>query len=451
MIYTIKTALIIAILLSFYLFFLEKEKMHRFNRFYLLGGLMFAFVIPLITIATVPVNPEAMLVAMPAQVVVPSILKHSEVPVSINYMEWIKIGYIAVACLLLLRLVYNLLSIAYKITSKPKLRLGNNKIVLVSEETVPYTFLNYMFVNAEEYEMGAIDEQLFTHEFTHANQWHTLDILFIEIVTICHWFNPLLYFYKKAIQLNHEFLADQAVNTRHNAVTSYQNLLLEKSSLNSGYTLSSNFNFQVTKKRLMMMTKDTSKVKKLMYSIVVFPMIAILISCFGEYQMKHSPELIQKGDGLISVDFRGMTEDQLYEVQKELSELDIQLIYMREDYTGSGLIDKLSFEVKVPSGNSASAEYSLGEMPAPIGFYYDIESGESGVGGVDRNLHLFKKRTIKTAQEIKNLGGKFFLDGREANYAETYQWIQDVEFSFQSDINWGTDEDWDAKMSLKAY
>ena len=74
------------------------------------------------------------------------------------------------------------------------------------------------------------------------------------------WFNPLLYFYKKAIQLNHEFLADEAVVSKDN-VTTYQNILLQMASGSHCISLASNLNFSVTKKRFIMITKTTPKRK----------------------------------------------------------------------------------------------------------------------------------------------------------------------------------------------
>src|SRR5690606_39098385 len=108
----------------------------------------------------------------------------------------------------------------------------------------------------------------------------TLDILFIEALKTIFWFNPLLYFYKKAIQLNHEFLADEAVlNTNHNTA-GYQNLLLQ---LTSGSTvaLASNINFSITKKRFIMMTKTTPKLLALSKQFLLLPVLAGLffISC----------------------------------------------------------------------------------------------------------------------------------------------------------------------------
>ena len=49
-IYLLKSASCLALLLFFYHFVLEREKMHNFNRFYLLGSILFSFLVPLFTI-----------------------------------------------------------------------------------------------------------------------------------------------------------------------------------------------------------------------------------------------------------------------------------------------------------------------------------------------------------------------------------------------------------------
>ena len=42
------------------------------------------------------------------------------------------------------------------------------------------------------------------HEEIHIRQWHTLDVLFFEVVGIITWFNPLIYFYNTTVKHIHE-------------------------------------------------------------------------------------------------------------------------------------------------------------------------------------------------------------------------------------------------------
>ncbi len=151
------------------------------------------------------------------------------------------------------------MEINFKIKSNPIVKYKNANLVLVDEKTLPHTFLNSIFINFDDYNNRNIEDELYTHELVHVTQKHTLDILFIEFLKVIFWFNPLFILYKKAIQLNHEFLADEEIVKTYNNVPFYQNLLLQKSSEQQTIYLASNLNYLVTKKRLIMMTKSTSQ------------------------------------------------------------------------------------------------------------------------------------------------------------------------------------------------
>lgn len=51
-------------------------------------------------------------------------------------------------------------------------------------------------------------EVILQHEMVHVKQWHSADVIFFELFAIVNWFNPIAYFYQKAIKNIHEFIAD---------------------------------------------------------------------------------------------------------------------------------------------------------------------------------------------------------------------------------------------------
>ncbi|HBY69604.1 MAG TPA: peptidase M56, partial [Flavobacteriaceae bacterium] len=75
-----------------------------------------------------------------------------------------------------------------------------------------------------------IPEEVLLHEHAHAKQMHSVDILFIELLHVLFWFNPLFIFLKRSMKLNHEFLADRAVLKQGAETSVYQKLLLAYSS-----------------------------------------------------------------------------------------------------------------------------------------------------------------------------------------------------------------------------
>lgn len=254
--FIIKSSFSLSVFFIFYKLFLENEKMHLFNRFYLLITLVFSLVIPFITIQTAN---EIPLQNFQTFISEPIVIKQKESSFfQFNWTALFFICYVLIALLLLIRFTKNVLNLLKKAKTNPFIYFKNTKVVLMEEAIVPHTFLNFIFVNKRDFQNNQIQEELFSHELVHIHQKHSFDILFIEMLKTIFWFNPLFYAYKKAIQLNHEFLADENIVKKYNNVPFYQALLLHTNGNKSIY-LASNLNYLVTKKRLIMMTKSTSK------------------------------------------------------------------------------------------------------------------------------------------------------------------------------------------------
>ena len=109
--YFIKSGICLALLLAFYHLILEREKMHQFNRFYLLGSVLFSFLAPLYKIY-IEVTPQA------SELFVPMIVDSNtatEIVTSqtqeIDYMLYLAFAYTIIALILLVRFIKNLVSI----------------------------------------------------------------------------------------------------------------------------------------------------------------------------------------------------------------------------------------------------------------------------------------------------------------------------------------------------
>ncbi|MHA3787007.1 M56 family metallopeptidase [Flavobacterium hauense] len=270
-----KSTLSMAVLLGLYYILFEREKMHCFNRFYLLGALVLAIAVPFITVITyIQEIPSSNATTITTTTSVSKAL--AEQPT--DYLFYIGCTiYSIVTITLAIRFIRNIISFFKRANSNPSVIMGKAKLVLLEEKILPHTFLNYIFVNLEEYEAKMIEDELYTHELTHVKQKHTFDILFIEALKIVFWFNPLLYCYKKAIQLNHEFLADEKVIDSTANTVYYQKLLLEKATVGTTFSMASNLTFSLTKKRFVMMTKTTSTVKAGFLKLAIAPVITALM------------------------------------------------------------------------------------------------------------------------------------------------------------------------------
>jgi beta-lactamase regulating signal transducer with metallopeptidase domain len=300
--FILKSTFSLGLFYVLYVVLLEREKMHRFNRLYLLFGLVFSLLIPFFTfeiyVETTVVAVENTVQAMPFSSVV-----LEEKTDYIPLLLWSI--YALVTSVLLARFVLNLIKIQRKVKTSAVEKMQSSTLVLLDEKVLPHTFLNYIFINKDDYENKKIEGELFAHELTHVRQKHTFDILCIELLKTIFWFNPILILYKKAIQLNHEFLADETVVQSYNNVPFYQNLLVEKASWNNTFYLASNLNFLVTKKRLIMMTKTTSSKTILLKKMSLLPVLTLMIYflCFETVaQQKNQPSKTKSGTTKVSDD-----------------------------------------------------------------------------------------------------------------------------------------------------
>lgn len=290
--YLFKSTIGLLILWGIYKLFLESEKLHAFNRFYLLLSLVFALTIPIVSIELPSATAENNLVllketiaAQPALLQVFNPVAPTEVQNTIPWLDYFIVLSNTISLFFLVRFLRSLLIIFSSIQRNSTVKWQEAKLVLLEGKILPYTFLNYIFISKEYYNNAHIEPELFSHELAHVRQKHSLDVVFLELLRIIFWFNPLLYLYKQAIQLNHEFLADEAVNKTYHDVTAYQYLLLSKASQASGLTLTSNLNFQITKKRLLMMTKITSDSTAFIRKAVCVPLFAALTFCLANFEL----------------------------------------------------------------------------------------------------------------------------------------------------------------------
>jgi beta-lactamase regulating signal transducer with metallopeptidase domain len=273
--------------------FLEKEKMHLFNRYYLLLSLAFSLIIPLVKIEVagenLPLKAYSGLQAIASLSAqrAPIVPTAAVLPYDMYQVIWWV--YASVAILLLYRFAKNLVAIFYKTARQNKVECDGAKLVLMNEPTAPHSFLQYIFVNGQDYTDRKIAKELIMHELAHVRQKHSIDILFMELLLIVFWCNPLLYFYRKAIKLNHEFLADDyAVGTAADAAT-YQYLLLNTLYARQHSPLICTLNYSLTKKRLMMMTKTSSPVQLWLKKAAMVPLLFSIFLAFSTEMLAQKP------------------------------------------------------------------------------------------------------------------------------------------------------------------
>lgn len=282
--YLIKSVTCLGIFYAFYKLFLERENMHTFKRFYLLGSLLAAFLIPLITFTEYIEAKTSFASVIPSELV-------SEIPVQIevapNYGAAVLWSIYGLGVLFFsLKFGRNLNAMIQKIKKNPLFKNDNIFHVLLKTPTTPHTFFSYIFLNKRKFEAQEIPEEVMLHEQTHAKELHTIDVILMELLQVVFWFNPFIYLFKHSIKLNHEFLADRAVLNKGVETASYQNILLAFSSNATAPELANSINYSFIKKRFTVMKTSTSKQAIWLRSLILLPLLALLIYGFSSSEVK---------------------------------------------------------------------------------------------------------------------------------------------------------------------
>ena len=285
--YLFKTILVAALFSGVYFLFLEREKMHRFNRFYLLISLVLSFVIPVITIQThsqmaAAVNQINISSATP-EIFSSPVIQQTSLPQkdALHPLVYVLILYGVVTAFFMFRFFKNIFNLLSQTKRHTKILYGKATLVLMEKETEPHSFLRYIFLNKTGFESGAIAAEILQHELAHVQQKHSLDIIFMELLTAVLWFHPFIFLYKKAVQLNHEFLADDAAIKSNTDIRNYQLLLLQKASGRS-LAMTHSFNYFIAKKRLIMLTKTTSRITAACKQTVALAFLLLSVFLFAK-------------------------------------------------------------------------------------------------------------------------------------------------------------------------
>lgn len=202
--------------------------------------------------------------------------------------------FIIISSIVLIRFILNIFRILNKILKSKKVDYSKTSLVLVEEKTLPYSFFKYIFVNQVDYENGKIENELLIHEEAHCLQYHSIDIIIIELLNIFLWFNPAIWLFRKSILLNHEYYADNKVLTYRDPID-YQQLLLNILLRNNTNYLVSNFKYSFIKNRINMMTKSNPLHKSILRklsAISLFLVLAISLTFSQENGKVDVPETI---------------------------------------------------------------------------------------------------------------------------------------------------------------
>ena len=276
--YLLKLNLALIVLFGFYKLMFSGDTFFALRRATLIGMYLVAMLVPGLN-CSYWINKSVGMVSMAneyAAIVLPDVTVTLGGGGSIGWETTAMTIYTMVACLLLLRFFWQLVSIVRLRNKCRTTDINGTKVYLLESDEGPFSFFNWIFINPTKHNRQETDE-IMTHELAHCRQLHSVDILFAELFAIFFWANPFVWLLKREVRLNLEYLADNNVLAGGTDSKKYQYHLLGLAYRKNVATISNNFNVLPLKKRIKMMNKKrTKRIAKVKYALYI-PLAAALL------------------------------------------------------------------------------------------------------------------------------------------------------------------------------
>lgn len=251
--------------LLLYVLFLRKEKYHQLNRFYLLFSLGFSSILPFVKFSV----PEQQHIMPNTQIILATVAQSSSV-------HFGTIFYLVGALLFFIFFLLKLSKVLRQILGKHYAEMNGLKVIDTPDQKVPFSFFRYVVVDFAAFEPEELDLVL-RHEAAHARQWHTLDLLFVEVMGVVYWFNPFVWAYKSVLKSVHEYAADAAVLHSNVSCDDYFDLILKQIRHQNRMVPVHSFSATSVKSRIRMMVATVHGRRRWLRYLSVIPIVALLV------------------------------------------------------------------------------------------------------------------------------------------------------------------------------
>lgn len=315
LIYQLKVAVLVTVLVLLYRLFLEKQTFHRFNRGMLLLIAMLSVTLPAIRIGSLrirtapvhqmlPHNPvqrpvstvstfaaeprdfvqttdgESIVSEMPEQnqpvAMVPeeermlTVQEESGTPI---WVWCLAAAYIIGLLIFVVRYLRSLKSVARLIDEGNYTdRRQGCDVIESNAVSQPLNWMRYIVMPRQWLESE--DESMaWKHEQLHASRFHSLDLLLADLLWAMQWFNPAMKLLHSEIELIHEYEADEAVLDSGTDAVSYKLMLVGAVAQKKGVSMGNWLRNSKLKNRIDMMEREKSNRWNMLRAIFI-PVVA---------------------------------------------------------------------------------------------------------------------------------------------------------------------------------
>ncbi|TAF66189.1 MAG: hypothetical protein EAZ55_06965 [Cytophagales bacterium] len=273
---SLEASLVLVLLYIPYHFFFAQDTFFARNRYYLLLASLLALIVPFFHSSVGYWSMQEVYyfrldrVSLTLQTVEENMVLWSS--------DWLGIVFFIyglVAFILLILYLYKLFSIYELIENNPVEYRRDYQLVHTSSHLPTFSFLTYIFWDKKLQLSEQEADRILSHELRHIRGRHSYDILWLEVLKIVFWYNPVIYLYDRALRLQHEFIADNLVLTERN-IKDYTQLIVKSLFDKLKLNLVNGFNQIQVKTRIKMLNKKRTADYQFFKILFVLPFLGLL-------------------------------------------------------------------------------------------------------------------------------------------------------------------------------
>jgi TonB family protein len=354
---------------------MRNDNAHRTGRFYLLFSIFSAFITPLINFNIPVLSTNKYLMQLEEVVITPNQLTET-ISDNNNLFQIFSIIYIYVAGIFLLRFLFQISYLVWMIHKFGVEKRDGLMIVKTNRKNSAFSFFNYVFLGSNYIHQDQV-YKILAHERIHFRQFHSIDLIILELLTILQWFNPFVWMVKHSFRNLHEYLADEAVLNSGVSKTDYQKMLMNQTfGINYNF-LTNSFNHSLIKRRFIMMSK-VKKNKQLALKVMLILPVSISILLF--LSISFTPRIIAQDTGKVSE-----TKSEIKKADQPQEEMVFTVVEKMPEY---------------PGGDDARVKFMVENIK------YPGEARKNGVQGIVYVSFVVEKDgKINSIKTIRGIGG----------------------------------------------
>ena len=439
LIYFLKVNGLIVLFYLMYVLFLRKETFFTSNRWYLISGLVLSLLLPLVTFTkTIWIEPEPIVY----ENVKPIIHSTFEtIPVEETPFDWtlLVIGaYSAIVGLVLLKIGIELISFYIKIQKQNKQKEVDYTLVDSNSAENPFSFFSYIVINKEMFTEEEL-EHILTHESIHVKQKHSFDVLLGKVFCAIFWVNPIIWFYRKAMLQNLEFIADNETFQQIENKYEYQKTLLKVVTHQHDLSITNQFYQSLIKKRIVMLHTNQSNKRNVWKYATILPLLVgfmLLFQIETVAQVKENPQKsnVAKVEAIGFSWDKNATDAEMKSDSEQLKKQGIVYKFSNVKRNKKGEIIAIKIEFNDRKGNKGVKEIEGDEPIEPI--YFSAEEGKIGftaepdlsdyvvdeklskIAGTEMKVKKFEVNQVKLNESVKANEALWIIDGKEIDLSE---------------------------------